>query len=60
MKLFSVIAVMTRLVGVVGANLSAFGAGLSALAAGTIRSLKSSNAKKARTAVAMIRRARVE
>ena len=41
---FSVIAVTTRLVGVVGANVSAFGPGLSAFAGGTIRSLKSSKA----------------
>ena len=50
---FDVIAVTTRLVGVVGADLSAFAA------ADAILPLKSSAVSKAAAAVAMIRRARV-
>jgi hypothetical protein len=49
---FSVTAVTTRLVGVVGADLSAF-------PAYAVLPLKSSNASKATATVAMIRRARV-
>jgi hypothetical protein len=49
---FSVTAVTTRLVGVVGAVLSAF-------AADAVLPLKSSNASKATATLAMIERARV-
>ena len=51
---FDVIAVTTRLVGVVGADLSAF-----AGAAADVLPLKSSKVSKATVAVATIRRARV-